>query len=204
MKNLLIEFLGTFFLTLAIALVSGNPLAVGLVLLAVSYVGRHLSGAYYNPALVIAGWRRGSLEDDRLLPYLVAQILGALLALVFVMHAFKIMFVHPMATEVHPAVVLSFEVLLAFVFSLVFLTLGGHSSLKDNHVYGIVIGLTLAGLATLGGLFNPAIALGSVGLELLNGGFDKINPLYLGVFVLGPLVGGFLAAYAYEYFNKGR
>jgi len=200
MKNYLIEFLGTFFLTLAIAEVAPNPIGVGLVLLALVYIGRHLSGAYYNPALVIAGWRRGSLAQDKVIPYILAEVLGAFAALAFVYFAFRSTYMHPMAHEVHPLVVLSFEVLLAFALSLLYLSIG---SMKENaHIAGIAFGLGFAGLSMLGGLFNPAVALGSIGVEgLLGGGFDRIHPWYVVVFVVGPLVGGFIAAYVFDYLH---
>lgn len=201
MKNYIVEFLGAFFLTLAIALVSANPLAVGLMLLALTYIGRHISGAYYNPVLVIAGWRRGALDDDCVLPYIISQIVGSVAALFFVHRAFNLVFIHPMASEVHPIVVLSFELAMAFVFALVFLSLIGQ--FREGHINGIAIGLTLAALASLGALFNPAVALGSVIIDAITGGgFDKTGAWYLGVFVVAPLVGGFLAAQAYDYFNS--
>ena len=199
MKTFLMEFVGTFFLTLAVALMSANPLAVGLILMALVYIGKHISGALYNPTLVVTAWHRGVLRDKKLFLYLLSQILGSVISLLFVFYAFKVIFVHPMATEVHPAVVLVVEILCGFIFAWVYLSL---PHIKDSsHITGIVIGLTWAALATLGGLFNPAIALGSTVLELLTGGPERANLWYLAIFVLGPLVGGFLATLANEYFN---
>jgi len=50
MNRYIIELIGTFFLVLTIGL-SGNPLAIGLVLVAMVYMGGHISGANYNPAV---------------------------------------------------------------------------------------------------------------------------------------------------------
>jgi glycerol uptake facilitator-like aquaporin len=204
MKNNLIEFLGTFFFTLAIALASPNALAIGLVLLAVTYIGRHISGAYYNPALVIAGWRRGSLDGEHVIAYLIAQVLGALAALLLVLYVFDVPFLHPLPPEIHPVVVLGFEVLITFAFALVFLSLSHGSHAKEHsHVAGIVIGLAFAGLATFGALFNPAVAAGSVIVDAISGAaLDKTGLWYLGVFVLGPVLGGFAAAHVHEYLNS--
>ena len=53
MKNYIIEFIGTFFLMLIIGL-TGNPVAIGVMLMVMVYMGAHISGAHYNPAVSIA------------------------------------------------------------------------------------------------------------------------------------------------------
>ena len=53
MKRYMMEFVGTFFLTVAISLV-GNPATIGLILMAMIYVGGHISGAHFNPAVTFA------------------------------------------------------------------------------------------------------------------------------------------------------
>ena len=68
MKNYLTEFVGTFFLVLTIGLtaVSGTPmapLAIGSVLMVMVYLGGHVSGAHYNPAVTLAIFLRGKLPS---------------------------------------------------------------------------------------------------------------------------------------------
>ncbi len=53
MKKALVEMIGTFFLVLVIAL-TGNPLAIGVALMALVYAGGHISGGHYNPAVTLA------------------------------------------------------------------------------------------------------------------------------------------------------
>ena len=43
MKNYITEFIGTFFLVLTIGL-TGDPLAIGVMLMAIIYMGGHISG----------------------------------------------------------------------------------------------------------------------------------------------------------------
>ncbi len=55
MSRYVTELVGTFFLVLTIGLTAMNgtpmaPLAMGSVLMAMVYMGGHLSGAHYNPA----------------------------------------------------------------------------------------------------------------------------------------------------------
>jgi glycerol uptake facilitator-like aquaporin len=49
------------------------------------YLGGHISGGHYNPAVSLAATLRGALPGSDLLPYWVAQILGALAASVLTM-----------------------------------------------------------------------------------------------------------------------
>ena len=73
-KNYLTEFVGTFFLVLIIGLTAASgtpmaPLAIGSVLMVMVYLGRHVSGAHYNPAVTLAVFLRGKLPSGLVLPY---------------------------------------------------------------------------------------------------------------------------------------
>ena len=85
MKNYVTEFIGTFFLVLTIGLtvIGGTPmapLAIGASLMIMVYMGGHISGAHYNPAVSLALTLRGKLKASQLVPYVVFQLLGALAA----------------------------------------------------------------------------------------------------------------------------
>ncbi len=60
MRSYLMEFIGTMFLVLAVTL-SGNPIAIGVMLMVMVYMGGHISGGHYNPAVSFAVWVRGKL-----------------------------------------------------------------------------------------------------------------------------------------------
>ena len=85
MKKYLTEFIGTFFLVFSIgmAATSGNPLAplaIGLTLMVMVYMGGHVSGAHYNPAVTVGIFMRGKIGASEIGPYIAAQIAGALVA----------------------------------------------------------------------------------------------------------------------------
>ena len=63
MNKFAVEFIGTFFLVLAVGFASGDlgPVAVGTTLMAMVYAGGHVSFAHYNPAVTIAFLIRGRL-----------------------------------------------------------------------------------------------------------------------------------------------
>tara|TARA_B100001063_G_C16730950_1_gene539254 strand:+ start:1044 stop:1316 length:273 start_codon:yes stop_codon:yes gene_type:complete len=75
----LTEFLGTLFL-LYVILASGNPLAIGAALAAAVMVGKS-SGGHFNPAVSVAMVHAKRLPMKELLPYVLAQVVGALAAL---------------------------------------------------------------------------------------------------------------------------
>ena len=77
MKNYLTEVIGTFFLVLTIGLtaiggVAMAPLAIGSALMVMVYMGGHISGGHYNPAVSLAVMMRGKLDSKELLPYWVS------------------------------------------------------------------------------------------------------------------------------------
>src|SRR6478609_1694550 len=91
MKKLIAEFIGTFWLVLAgcgsavlaaafpgvgIGLL-GVSLAFGLSVVTIAYSLGHISGAHLNPAVSIGLWAGGRFEAKDLIPYIVAQVLGA-------------------------------------------------------------------------------------------------------------------------------
>ena len=79
MKKYLTEFVGTFFLVLIIGL-SNNPLAIGFGLTVLVYMGAHISGAHYNPAVSFAMLLKKEINSSNFFKYLLSQILGAFAA----------------------------------------------------------------------------------------------------------------------------
>jgi len=88
------EFFGTFWLVLggcgsAVLAASfpevgigllGVSLAFGLTVLTMAYAIGHISGCHLNPAVSIGLWAGGRFPANQLLPYIVAQVLGAVVA----------------------------------------------------------------------------------------------------------------------------
>jgi aquaporin Z len=88
------EFIGTFWLVLGgcgtAVLAAGFPhlgvgfvgvaLAFGLTLLTMAYAIGHISGCHINPAVSFGLWAGGRFPGSELAPYVIAQVLGAILA----------------------------------------------------------------------------------------------------------------------------
>jgi len=90
------EFFGTFWLTfggcgsavlaaafpqLGIAF-AGVSLAFGLTVLTMAYTVGHISGGHFNPAVTIGLWAGGRFSASDIVPYIVAQVVGAVAAAV--------------------------------------------------------------------------------------------------------------------------
>ena len=77
MTKYLVEFLGTMLLVFII-FATGNYLAIGAALAVAVLLGGAISGGAFNPAVAIALMYAGKLPRSDLIPYMVAQIAGAL------------------------------------------------------------------------------------------------------------------------------
>src|ERR1700675_4593027 len=168
MNKYIVEFIGTFFLVLTVGCtVIGNgagafaPLAIGSALMVMVFAGGHISGGHFNPAVTLGVWLRGKCAAKDVAPYMISQIIGAVLA------AFAVKFLKGGAavTPLQPA---TFPALLAeflFTFALVYVVLNTATAkgTSGNSFYGLAVGFTvLVGAFSVGnmsgGAFNPAVA----------------------------------------------
>lgn len=79
---LIAEFVGTFIFAATVVASQGQPILVMFALVGVVLGVGILSGAYVNPALTIAAWVTRRIGALRALGFIIAQVLGAMLALV--------------------------------------------------------------------------------------------------------------------------
>jgi len=79
MNKYLVEFLGTLFLVFVI-LATGNYLAIGAALAIAVLLGGAISGGAFNPAVAIVLLVSGKIPSKDIIPYIVAEIAGALAA----------------------------------------------------------------------------------------------------------------------------
>jgi glycerol uptake facilitator-like aquaporin len=79
MYKYLAEFLGTLFLVY-IVIATGNPLAIGAALALAILLTANISGGHINPATTIALAAAGKLDVKEILPYVISQVFGGLVA----------------------------------------------------------------------------------------------------------------------------
>lgn len=58
----------------------GVSFAVGLTVMAMAYAVGHISGGHFNPAVTAGLWAAGKVEKNKVVPYIVAQVVGGALA----------------------------------------------------------------------------------------------------------------------------
>jgi glycerol uptake facilitator-like aquaporin len=80
LNKYLVEFLGSLFF-IYIILATGNAIAIGSALAIAIMVGGPISGGMFNPAVSIAMVAAGRLSSSDLVPYILAQVAGGLVAL---------------------------------------------------------------------------------------------------------------------------
>lgn len=205
MKNYLTECIGTFFLVLTIGLtavggVAMAPLAIGSALMVMVYMGGHISGGHYNPAVSLAVMMRGKLESRELVPYWVSQVVGALLAAAIVYVIAGSTFAPAPGADATTAGALLVEFLFTFALCLVVLQTATSAATQGNSYYGLAIGFTVmvgafSGGAISGGAFNPAVGIGPIIMNAVAGG-GSFSDIWL--YLVGPLLGGVVAALVFK------
>jgi len=84
-KDCINEYIGTFLFVLLISLAAGSGsslagLAIGTMLMCMVYMGGHISGGHYNPAVTLSVWIRGKAPWWKCGLYILVQSIGALCA----------------------------------------------------------------------------------------------------------------------------
>jgi len=205
MNRYIIEFIGTFFLVITVAL-TGNPIAIGAALMVMIYMGGHISGAHYNPAVSLAVLIRGKLPVKDFVPYLIFQILGAFAAAAVAYYLTgKTAFPAPgPGIDFLKATIA--EVVFTFALVSVILNVATTQSTYGNGFYGLAIGFTVLASAfavggVSGGAFNPAVALGLILMDTLKGGTSMNNIL---IYLIGPFGGALIAALVFRLTNPAE
>jgi aquaporin Z len=201
MRNYVTELIGTFFLVLVIGLVIGNgtpmaPLAIGCTLMVMVYMGGHVSGAHYNPAVTLGLLLRRKIATGEAVAYWGSQLVGAVLAAVVSAWLVGNTFAPAPGTGVGAAQALLVEILFTFALVLVVLNVAATKATAGNSYFGLAIGFTVvvgafAGGGISGGAFNPAVGIGPI---LVHAAAGSGSPANLWLYLVGPAIGGALAA----------
>ncbi len=214
MSRYIIEFIGTFFLVFVIALTTNDPqiwaaggtpfapFAIGSTLMVMVYMGMHVSGAHYNPAITLAVLLIKRINGKDAIAYMVFQMLGAVAAgLMFYFVLDRSMGapqpLQGFAYNFKPMVV---ELLFTFALTLVVLNTCISKRTEGNSYYGIAIGFTIlaayyAAQKITGGAFNPAVGAGPTIVHAMIGGGSLT---YLWIYLAGPFLGGILGALVFR------
>lgn len=224
MKKSIAEFIGTFWLVLggcgsavlAAAIpdlgigLLGVSLAFGLTVVAMAYSFGHISGAHLNPAVTVGLWMGGRIGSKEILPYVVAQVLGAVAAagVLYVVATGNGSDVGSFAAngygEHSPAkysmnAAIITEFVMTFMFLLVIL--GATDARAPQGFGGLTVGLTLTlihlvSIPVTNTSVNPARSIS----QALFVGDWAMSQLWL--FIVVPLAGATAAGLVYKYFRE--
>ena len=227
MKKLVAEFIGTFWLVLggcgSAVLAAAYPelgigfvgvaIAFGLTVLTMAYAIGHISGCHLNPAVSIGLWIGGRFNSTELIPYIIAQVLGAIAgaAVLFIIASGKQDFVmggfasngyeaqSPGGYSMLAALVT--EIVMTFIF--LFIILGATHPKAPKGFAGLAIGLGLTlihliSIPVTNTSVNPAR---STSQAIFAGGM-ALSQLWL--FWVAPVIGAVLAGLAYKYLSPDK
>ena len=227
-KRVTAEFIGTFVLVLggcgSAVLTAAFPnvgigilgvaLAFGLTVLTMAYAIGHISGGHMNPAVSIGLWAGKRFPAADLLPYIIAQVIGAIVAagVLYLIASgqpgYDIQggFAANGYGDHSPGgysllAGLITEVVLTFIFLIIILGATDRRALQGFAPLAIGLGLTLVhlvGIPVTNMSVNPAR---STGPAIFLGG-RALSQLWL--FWVAPLVGAILAGLVYRFFEEER
>lgn len=228
MKKYGAEFFGTFWLVLGgcgsavmaaafpgvgIGLL-GVALAFGLTVLTMAFAIGHISGCHLNPAVSIGLWAGGRFPANQLLPYIIAQVLGGIVAggVLYLIASGKAGFDvsagfasngygdhSPGGYSLQSALIC--EVIMTMMFLIIILGATDSRAPKGFAPLAIGLGLTLIHLISIpvtNTSVNPAR---STGVALYVGGW-AVSQLWL--FWVAPIVGGILGALVYRCIGSAK
>jgi aquaporin Z len=226
MKQYGAEFFGTFWLVLggcgSAVLAAAFPelgigflgvaLAFGLTVLTMAFAIGHISGCHLNPAVSVGLWAGGRFPASKLLPYIIAQVLGGVVAggILYIIASGKTGFDvtagfasngygehSPGGYSLLAALVT--EIVMTMMFLLVIL--GSTDKRAPQGLAPIAIGLCLTlihliSIPVTNTSVNPAR---STGVAIYAGGW-AVYQLWL--FWLAPIIGAVLGALIYRFIGK--
>ncbi len=228
-KKTVAELIGTFWLVFGgcgAAVFAGSQigyagiaLAFGLTVLTGAYAFGHVSGAHFNPAVSIGLWAAGRFDKRELLPYIVAQLIGAVLA-GFAMWAIQadqntildlgLNFAANGYGEFSPAKYgmvagALTEIILTFIFLVVIC--GATDKRAPQALAPAAIGLCLTlihlvGIPVTNLSVNPARSFGPALVQLFAKNSDAMVQLWF--FLLMPTIGALLAGVLYRKFFDAK
>jgi len=172
------------------------------------FMGGHISGAHYNPAVTF-GVRltgRDHITTSTAIVYVCVQILGALVAAFACRGITDVSPAPGVGKEFSLGQAFAVEAIYSFALVSVMLNCATTKSQSMNSFFGLAIGFTvLSGAYTVGGIsgavFNPAVGTGLIIVSSIWGGHSG---KYLWIYWLAPLVGSVLASIVFRLTNTAE
>jgi glycerol uptake facilitator protein len=219
----ILVFIGAGSVPLTLLLTGKNPFgsaelstisfAFAFAIFAAVYSVGHISGCHINPAVTVALFATRKIDANTAISYIAAQIVGAFIGAVLTLVILtgndpRALGLGAVGVNAGAGNVVGFLAEVIGTGILVFTVFGAAVDGRAPAGFaGIVIGFIVYGIIILvgpitGAALNPARQIGPDVLGTLIGAKSHLDQLW--VYIAGPIIGGLLGAFAYEFIGHTR
>lgn len=179
----------------------GIAITFGLIIMTMIYALGNISGAHFNPAVSIAFVLAKKLPSKQLLPYILSQLIGAVIASLLLKFLFPqnqlLGTTLPAGSDMQSFIL---EIILSFLLMLVILHVA-HGSKEQGMFAGLAIGSVILLEAMFAGpicgaSMNPARSIAPALVSL------HLNKLW--IYILAPIIGSITAVPIWNYLKKNQ
>ena len=213
---LVAEFIGTFILAAGVAVVGqGQPIIVLFLLTAIVLTIGNISGAHVNPLITVGAWATKRISTIKAIGYIVAQVLGAMLAFVvlnaFISQAPEVsaeaqaygqtqasLFTAYALPEGKELVVLFAELIGSLIFAFTVASVTSDKKKQDISVAtgiggglfaALLIGGSAAAIVSASSILNPAVAISLQAFTVTGTNTVWAIAIYVGAALIGGIAG---------------
>ena len=217
MKNIistkvLAEFIGTFFLVLTVVgsgimgenlsdnlalTLLGNSLATGAILFVIITMFINISGAYFNPVVIISDYINGKIALNLSAIFILAQIIGGILGCLLANIYFEKEIFEWSTNERYSFSTFLSEIVATFGLILTIIVIGS----KDKNKIAIAVSLYIVAgywFTSSTSFANPAVTIS----RMFTNTFTGIHPESVLYFILAQIIGALVASFVGRFFIK--
>ncbi len=212
---LVAEFIGTFILAAGVVAGQGQPIIVLFLLTAIVLTIGNISGAHVNPLITVGAWATKRISTIKAIGYIVAQVLGAMLAFVvlnaFISQAPEVsaeaqaygqtqasLFTAYALPEGKELVVLFAELIGSLIFAFTVASVTSDKKKQDISVAtgiggglfaALLIGGSAAAIVSASSILNPAVAISLQAFTVTGTNTVWAIAIYVGAALIGGIAG---------------
>ena len=212
---LVAEFIGTFILAAGVVAGQGQPIIVLFLLTAIVLTIGNISGAHVNPLITVGAWATKRISTIKAIGYIVAQVLGAMLAFVvlnaFISQAPEVsaeaqaygqtqasLFTAYALPEGKEIVVLFAELIGSLIFAFTVASVTSDKKKQDISVAtgiggglfaALLIGGSAAAIVSASSILNPAVAISLQAFTVTGTNTVWAIAIYVGAALIGGIAG---------------
>ena len=212
-KKYISEFIGSFFLVATVigsgimgvnmsngnngVALLGNTIATGAILFVLIKMFGPISGAHFNPAVSMVFFLRKELDFKKLLFYIAYQMLGGIVAVIFIHYIFEIA-IFQISTNIRgeiPLLVSEIIATMGLILTILFVRKHDDSSVAIAVALFITAGYWFTSSTSFA---NPMVTISRIFTDTFTG----IAPASIPYFLIGQIVAIFVAHFTYKAFDE--